>query len=60
MSAEISPVPLLDLPYVSYIRSDRDVDPQWWGKIGGVYAIFDRDRILQYIGYCCNVGLSLK
>jgi hypothetical protein len=41
------------------VNSDREVDPQWWRQIG-VYAIFDRDRVLPYIGSSCKVGLSLK
>jgi hypothetical protein len=48
------------------INSESAVDLETWcaetaeAKVAGVYAVLDRDRQTQYIGYSRNVTLSLK
>jgi predicted GIY-YIG superfamily endonuclease len=48
------------------INSESAVDLEAWcaetaeAKVAGVYAVLDRDRQTQYIGYSRNVALSLK
>ncbi|WP_404790413.1 GIY-YIG nuclease family protein [Altericista sp. CCNU0014] len=48
------------------INSESVVDLETWcaetaeAKVAGVYAVLDRDRQTQYIGYSRNVTLSLK
>ena len=50
---------LASLEWIPYI-SDRGLLPeQFQGKVG-VYAIFDQDQALQYIGFWRDVYLSLK
>ncbi|BAY65911.1 hypothetical protein NIES22_60230 [Calothrix brevissima NIES-22] len=59
MSNEIN-LPLLEmLEYVPYIDEDGQLPEQFQGKIG-VYAIFDQDKVLQFVGYSRDVYLSLK
>jgi hypothetical protein len=50
---------LSDLEYNAYLDDKGAVAEEWQGKIG-VYAIFDRDRILQFVGYSRDIYLSLK
>jgi hypothetical protein len=50
---------LTDLEYISYLSEQGTISPELGGKIG-VYAIFDQNRILQYVGYSRNIALSLK
>jgi hypothetical protein len=50
---------LSSLEYIEYIDSNGLITEEFAGKIG-VYAIFDRDRILQFVGYSRDVYLSLK
>ena len=50
---------LSSLEYLPYLDSDGCIDLELQGKIG-VYAIFDRDRQMQYVGYSRDVYLSLK
>lgn len=47
---------LTDLPYID---AEGQLPAQFEGKIG-VYAIYDRDKNLAYIGYSRDVSLSLK
>jgi hypothetical protein len=50
---------LNSLEFICYL-DDRGLLPaQFQGKVG-VYAIFNTDRILQYIGYSRDIYLSLK
>ncbi|MBW4600631.1 MAG: GIY-YIG nuclease family protein [Calothrix sp. FI2-JRJ7] len=50
---------LSDLEYISYIDENGQLPEQFQGKIG-VYAIFDTDKNLQFIGYSRDVYLSLR
>jgi hypothetical protein len=50
---------LSDLSELPYIDAEGQLTSQFDGKVG-VYAIFDREKILQYIGYSRDVSLSLK
>lgn len=50
---------LSSLEFVPYINDHGLLPDQFQGKVG-VYAIFDQDQTLQYIGYSRDVYLSLK
>lgn len=50
---------LASLDYIPYLDDSGQIDESLQGKVG-VYAIFDRDEVLQYIGYSRDVYLSLK
>jgi hypothetical protein len=50
---------LSSLEYIEYLDSNGLITEEFSGKIG-VYAIFDRDRLLQFVGYSRDVYLSLK
>jgi hypothetical protein len=50
---------LSNLEYIEYLDENGLITEEFSGKIG-VYAIFDRDRILQFVGYSRDVYLSLK
>ncbi|MFM2061025.1 MAG: hypothetical protein RLZZ507_695 [Cyanobacteriota bacterium] len=53
-------IPALDsLEYVAYIDENGELPEQFQGKIG-VYAIFNQERILQFVGYSRDVYLSCK
>lgn len=53
-------IPTLNhLEFVAYINDRGLLPDQFQGKVG-VYAIFDENQILQYIGYSRDVYLSLK
>jgi hypothetical protein len=52
--------PGLDLlEYLPYLDNDGDIDSNLQGKIG-IYAIFDSNKQMQYVGYSRDVYLSLK
>jgi hypothetical protein len=51
--------PLKDLDIFPYLDSRGLIEEDLQGKIG-VYAIFDRQKSLQYIGYSRDIYLSLK
>ncbi|MBO9997637.1 MAG: GIY-YIG nuclease family protein [Cyanobacteria bacterium SID2] len=60
MATQTDVLSLSDLPLHPYLDenglvADRDVK----GQVG-VYAIFNDDRVLQYIGYSRNIALSLR
>ena len=55
----ISPVTLETLEFLPYINGEGLLPQHLHGKVG-VYAIFDGDRQLQYIGYSRDIGFSLK
>jgi hypothetical protein len=50
---------LSDLPWLPYLTEAGAILEEFQGKIG-VYAIFDEDRVLQFVGYSRDVFLSLK
>jgi hypothetical protein len=47
------------LEYITYLDEDGQLPTNLMGKIG-VYAIFDRDKLLKFIGYSRDIYLSLK
>ena len=51
--------PLTSLEYIPYIDSEGKLPEFVQGKIG-VYAIFDREKVLQFVGYSRDTYLSLK
>jgi hypothetical protein len=55
--AEISTLASLD--YIPYLNEYGCLQENFQGKIG-VYAIFDREKTLQFIGYSRDIYLSLK
>ncbi|MCJ8280910.1 MAG: GIY-YIG nuclease family protein [Rivularia sp. ALOHA_DT_140] len=50
---------LTNLEFIPYIDENGNLPEQYQGKIG-VYAIFDKDKKLQFIGYSRDVFLSLR
>ncbi|MFP4299365.1 MAG: GIY-YIG nuclease family protein [Spirulinaceae cyanobacterium] len=50
---------LADLAFTPYLNQDGEMPQNLDGKIG-VYAIFDRDRVLQLVYYSRNIYVSLK
>ncbi|MBD2335575.1 GIY-YIG nuclease family protein [Calothrix sp. FACHB-156] len=53
-------IPLLaTLDYVNYIDENGQIPETFQGKIG-VYAIFDQEKLLQFVGYSRDVYVSLK
>jgi hypothetical protein len=50
---------LASIEYTSYIDDNGQLPEAFQGKIG-VYAIFNRDKELQFVGYSRDVCLSLK
>jgi hypothetical protein len=53
-------IPLLNsLDYIPYLDEDGKIPESLHGKIG-VYAIFNQEKILQYVGYSRDIYLSLK
>ena len=59
MSTQTELTTLASLEHRPYLNSDGCIDDDVSGKIG-IYAIFDRDRTLRYVGYSRDVYLSLK
>jgi len=57
MTEEIQP--LASLEFIPYLDSEGKLPEFVQGKIG-VYAIFDSDKILQFVGYSRDTYLSLK
>jgi len=49
---------LRDLPLLPYINDDGEL-PDALDKVG-IYAIFDADKTLQFVGYSRSISLSLK
>jgi hypothetical protein len=58
MTARTETPSLSSLEYVAYLN-DGSITEELAGKIG-VYAIFDRNKTLQYVGYSRDIYLSLK
>jgi hypothetical protein len=60
VTAQTEILTLASLEYCAYLDESGCIpEAVFQGKVG-VYAIFDRDRILQFIGYSRDVYLSLK
>ncbi|MCC0177502.1 GIY-YIG nuclease family protein [Waterburya agarophytonicola K14] len=59
MSAQIEISPLSSLEYLPYLDEAGCIAEDTQGKIG-VYAIFDQEQEMQYVGYSRDVYLSLK
>ncbi|MEM7578733.1 MAG: GIY-YIG nuclease family protein [Cyanobacteria bacterium P01_A01_bin.80] len=59
MTAETQLQELKNLEYIPYINENGNLPEQFQGKIG-VYAIFDSNQILQFVGYSRNIYLSLR
>lgn len=59
MSNNCVEISLNDLELISYINEKGFINDDIQGKIG-VYAIFNQDKILQYVGYSRNLLVSLK
>lgn len=50
---------LSQLEAITYLDSDGKIPERYQGKIG-VYAIFDQQQVLQFVGYSRDVYLSLQ
>lgn len=50
---------LSSLGYYAYLNAQGQVTDQFQGKVG-VYAIFDQEKILQFIGFSRDIYLSLQ
>jgi hypothetical protein len=59
MSNETNAPSLDSLEYIPYIDNNGQLPEEFSGKIG-VYAIFDENKSLQFVGYSRDVYLSLK
>ena len=59
MTTQIETPSLSSLEYLPYLDRDGCIDEDVQGKIG-VYAIFDENKQMQYVGYSRDVYLSLK
>jgi hypothetical protein len=59
MSNEITAPSLEGLEYIPYIDKNGQLPEKLQGKIG-VYAIFNENKSLQFVGYSRDVYLSLK
>ncbi|BAQ66825.1 GIY-YIG nuclease family protein [Geminocystis sp. NIES-3709] len=59
MSNSSEQILLKDLEFLSYIDENGVINPELEGIIG-VYAIFNQEKILQYVGYSRNLLVSLK
>jgi hypothetical protein len=59
MTTETDITNLASLEYIPYIDNDGQLPEYFQGKIG-VYAIFNQEKLLQFIGYSRDVYLSLR
>ncbi|AFZ46468.1 hypothetical protein Cyast_0489 [Cyanobacterium stanieri PCC 7202] len=59
MTENLEKLSLSTLSFSSYIDNKGFINDGLDGKIG-VYAIFNQDKILEYVGYSRNLLLSLK
>jgi hypothetical protein len=50
---------LASLEFLAYINDAGELPVELQGSIG-IYAIFDRERVLQFVGYSRDIYLSLK
>jgi hypothetical protein len=57
---ELTDLPKLEaIAYEPYLNELGDINPDLNVKIG-IYAIFDRDRTLQYVGFSRDIASSLR
>ena len=59
MTAQTETSTLTNLDYILYLDKNGCLPENLLGKIGA-YAIFNQDKILQYVGYSRDIYLSLK
>ena len=59
VNSQTEVTPLANLDYLPYLDDSGAISENWQRKIG-VYAIFDQDKVLQFVGYSRDVYLSLK
>jgi hypothetical protein len=59
MTAQSEIASLNSLEYISYLDENGQISENFLGKIG-VYAICDREKKLQFVGYSRDIYLSLK
>lgn len=59
MTAETDIPSLASLEYIPYLDTDGQLSDNLQAKVG-VYAIFDREKVLQFVGYSRDVYLSIK
>lgn len=59
MTSETNIPALATLETLPYLDENGKLPEQFQGKVG-VYAIFDREQVLQFVGYSRDVYLSLK
>jgi len=59
MTIEVGVSSLASLEYYAYIDDHGEVMADFEGKIGA-YAIFNQDKILQFVSYSRDIYLSLK
>ncbi len=59
MTTETTVPSLANIEYIPYIDGDGQLPDQFQGKVG-VYAIFERDKLLQYVGCSRDVNISLQ
>lgn len=59
MTSQTNIPPLNSLEFIPYLDENGAISEDLQGKIG-VYAIFDRDRILKFVGYSRDIHSSLK
>jgi len=59
MTTETNISSLATLEYIAYIDDNGQLPEQFQTKIG-VYAIFNQEKVLQFVGYSRDVYLSLK
>jgi hypothetical protein len=50
---------LENLEYLPYLNQEGIIDPEFERKIG-VYAVFNQEKTLQFVGYSRDIYLSLK
>ncbi|MFN6568027.1 GIY-YIG nuclease family protein [Dendronalium sp. ChiSLP03b] len=59
MTTETNLPDLASLEYTAYIDDSGQLPEQFQGEIG-VYALFDQEKVLQFVGYSRDVYLSLR
>src|SRR4028118_480348 len=59
MTTETHIPSLASLEYIPYLDNGGQLPETLQGKVG-VYAIFDSEKVLQFVGYSRDVYLSLK
>ena len=59
MTTKIEPPTLASLPFSAYLTENGAINEEFNKKIG-VYAIFNQNQKLQFVGYSRDIYLSLK